>query len=132
MLTVTTPGAQLASAACSAVSPRARGAIAGRGRYRDHDPADQAGDHAEQGAFHAGDHDHHRIAAELLLVLQDAPQAGDADIGDLARRDAVEGERADRLARDRQIAGAGGHHGATGSPAGGCQGPQDRGARARS
>ena len=94
MLTVTTPGAQLASAACNAVSPAAGGAVAGRGRYRDHDAAHQAADHAEQRTFHTGDHDDRGIAAQLLLVLQDAPEARDAHVGDLARRQPVECERA--------------------------------------
>ena len=110
---------------------RARGAVAGRGRHRDHDAADQARDHAEQGTLHAGDHDHHRIAPQLFLVPQDAPQAGDADVGDLARGDAVESERADRLARDRQIAGAGGDHRDLRLAPGRRSAPQDRGARGR-
>ena len=108
MLTTTTPGAQLASAAGQRRPAACGDAVADRGRHRDQHAPDQAGQHAEQGTLHAGDGDHDRHRGQMLAALQQPPEAGDAEVGMALGRVAGKGERSLGLGRHRQVGGAGG------------------------
>ena len=106
ILTVSTPGAQLASAERSAARPPAGDAVADRGGQRDDRRRDQAGHHAEQRALHAGRDDEHARCLQRGALGQDAPQPRHADIRDNRRRIAVEFQRARCLPRRGEIRGA--------------------------
>ena len=71
---------------------------------------DQAGDHAGQRAFHAGDDDDDARGVEPCALAEQPVQAGDADVVQPLDVVAHQLGRARRLFRDRQVRGAGGGH----------------------
>ncbi len=87
-----------------------RGAVADRGRHRHDRHADQPTHHAGQRALHAGDHDQAVRGGQAVAHGEHAVQAGHADVGHQLGRGAVGRERHQGLARDRQVARAGGDH----------------------
>ena len=87
--------------------PAARGnAIADRTRNRHHGARHEAGEHAEQRAFHARHRDDHAMAPDLVQPFHEAPEPGDADIDEQRGGLAGEGERARRFGAHAQVRSA--------------------------
>ena len=97
------PDAQLASAALQRRAAALGDAVAHRRRHGDHRARNEAGQHAEERAFHAGDGDDHAMPADLVQALHEPPQSGHADVGEQRRRLPGERERAQRFARDGEV-----------------------------
>ena len=91
--------------------PAEGGAVPDAGRHRHEGYADQAADHAGQGALHAGDHDEAVRPGEPFARLEQPVQPGHADVLDALDPGAVHGHGERGLGGDRRVGGAGADHG---------------------
>src|SRR5690606_8649873 len=83
------------------------GAVTDAGGNGNHRRAHKAGNDAGQGAFHSGDHDDDIRALDRFEPVQQAVNAGNADVGDAFDAVAHDLGGDGRLFHDREVAGAG-------------------------
>ena len=82
MLTTVTPGAQASEGGEQRGEAVERRAVAGARGDGNDGRGGEAGDDAREGGVHAGDDDQHARGLERVELVEQAVQAGDADVGD--------------------------------------------------